>query len=115
MIRLRGSIEREGRKALALGAIAFLSLAFALAHTGVGEHRMSGDEMGDEMRAVISVCLAVVEGGTAILLLTLGRASLARRRASYARAVPLRSALVPRRVGPARPRAGPDLLQVFLR
>jgi hypothetical protein len=104
-------MEREGRKALALGAIALLSLVLALAHSGAGEHRMSGDEMG----AAISVCLAVVEGGGAVLLLTLGCASLARRRASYGPAGPLRSALVPRRVGPDRPRAGPDLLQVFLR
>ncbi|MGH2984454.1 MAG: hypothetical protein ACRDK5_09415 [Solirubrobacterales bacterium] len=104
-------MEREGRKLLALGAIATLSLVLALAHSGPGEHGMSGEEMG----ATISICLAVVEGGAALLLLALGSAGLARRwRALFAPAGPPRSALLPRSTGPCRPRAGPDLLQVFL-
>ena len=104
-------MEREGRKLLALGAIATLSLVLALAHSGPGKHGMSGEEMG----ATISICLAVVEGGAALLLLALGSARLARRwRSCLAPARPPRWVLVPRSPGPCLPRAGPDLLQVFL-
>ena len=104
-------MEREGRKLLALGAIATLSLILVLAHSAPGEHEMSGEEMG----ATISICLAVAEGGAALLLLALGWARIARRwRVLLAPAGPPRSALLPRSIGPCRPRAGPDVLQVFL-
>ena len=112
MICLRGLIGRQRRRILALGAAALLSLVLAWAHSNPGEHEMSG-----EMGAAISICLAVLEGGTALLLVASGFRFLPRRpRNSFAPALgPVAAARFQGLIDPIRPRAGPDRLQVFLR
>ena len=116
MIRLRETVGRGGSaKLLVLGVIALISLVVLWEHSAPGGHEMS-DQGGMGAETAVGICLAVLQGG-GVLLLGIGLLAAVRRaRPSYAPArIPPAPVLVPRRLSPARPRAGPATLQVFLR
>lgn len=111
MIRLRGTLKRQRRKWLFAGAVALLGLILALTHSAPEEHGMAEDQMA----AAISICLAVLEAGTGLLLFASGLAAAARRPRSPAPQSPSHPLFTRSPAGPAWPRAGPASLQVFLR
>lgn len=98
-------------------ALGVTCLALILAHGAPGLDHMAGMDEGDHpAKVALSLCLAVVQGGL-ILLAVIGGTALMRRRS-------------PRRIEVTRPRlfavgcrersgpparAGPAVLQVFLR
>jgi len=106
-------MRRQGRKRLLLGAIALISLVVLWAHSAPGEHH-SADQEG--MGTVIGICLAVLEGGGVLLLGVVLLRRIQRARPRLARfLVPPTPTFVPPVSSPAKPRAGPASLQVFLR
>jgi hypothetical protein len=114
MIRIRETFRRNGRRLFVLGAIALISAVVLWAHSAPGGRHMPMPD--HEMGAAIGVCLAVLEAGT-VLLLGIGLSAIVRRqRRSFApQPMPALPLLTPSDDSPARPRAGPALLQVFLR
>ena len=112
MIRLRAMAKRQGRKGLTLGLLLLVSLILAWAHGAPGDHEMADGEMG----SAITVCLAVLQGGAAMLLGAVGFARSSHRRSAHS--VASVHADFNRFKPPGdciRSRAGPPLLQVFLR
>lgn len=115
MIRIQVTLKQSRRSLLALAALGLTCLALIVVHGAPGLDHMAGSDDGDQMTAAaISLCLAVVQGGV-LLLVTLGGTAFLRRRATRivggapALSTPLRSPPVP------AARAGPSVLQVFLR
>ncbi len=115
MIRLRETARRQGGRGLALGAIALISLVLLWEHSAPGGHHMS-DHEGMGAGTVVGICLAVLQGG-GMLMLGFGLLGMIRR--ARPRPVPVSlpptPLVVPQPGSPARPRAGPATLQVFLR
>lgn len=117
MIWIRTKLQRSRRSLLAVGALALTCLTLILAHGAPGLDHMAGMDHGDQMtEAAISLCLAVVQGGL-VVLVALGGAALLRRRPprtiGVGRALALASP--PRNLSVPAARAGPAVLQVFLR
>ena len=116
MIWIRTKLQRSRRSLLAVGALALTCLTLILAHNAPGLDHMAGMDHGDQMtKAAISLCLAVVQGGL-VVLVALGGAALLRRRPrtiGVGRALALASP--PRNLSVSAARAGPAVLQVFLR
>lgn len=117
MIWIRTRLQRSRRSLLAFGALALTCLTLILAHGAPGLDHMAGMDQGDHVaKAAISLCLAVVQGGV-VLLVALGGTVLLRRRSarrpSAPRTVALSSPL--RNLPVPAARAGPAVLQVFLR
>lgn len=112
VIRLRLSLMRVQRRMLAVASLILICLAVLLTHAGLGAAEMP--EGGHEMGTIaISICLAVLD--TALFILAgfgLLRPVVRRGKAADR---PIRSARFEcKRVAPAA-RAGPSVLQVFLR
>jgi hypothetical protein len=114
MIRLRTLIKRQGRTLLIGGALALVCLAVAWAHSAPAAHEMNegGD---DQMAGAISICLAVLQVGAALLAAVAGALIVRRRRPPRSLGAPFRGRLFvsPRPVPPVAARAGPAALQVF--
>jgi hypothetical protein len=114
MIRLRSILQRRGRTILVGGALALTFIAVAWAHGAPGaEHMGSGS---DDMRAAVTICLAVVSTGLGLLTVVSGLIVLRRRRPPtwLAPTAPISFLRAPLAT-PARARAGPAMLQVCLR
>ena len=114
MIRLRSRLQGQGHALLVGGALALICLALAWAHSAPAQDHMAGEE--DQMAAMISMCLAVVSTGLALVAAVGGMLSLRRRRPPI-RLMPTLPVSLSRTplLSPANPRAGPAVLQVFLR
>jgi hypothetical protein len=117
MIRIRATLKQSRRSLLGLAALGLTCLALIVAHGGPGLDHMAGSDDADQMTAVaVSLCLAVIQGG-ALLVAALGGTAHLRRRATRivgndgaaARSIPRPNPPVP------AARAGPAVLQVFLR
>jgi hypothetical protein len=117
VIRIRSALTAQRHALAAIGAIVVLGLAVAVAHGTPGDGHLGGlgaDDSHAGHSAVISMCLAVIEVGTAgagLLVLTL----LSRR---YITRQPDRPSLrlrifAAKDVPAPRARAGPSLLQVY--
>lgn len=117
MIRIRSSLQRSKRPLLVGAALAVICVVLLVAHSGPGVEHMAGMDQGDEMsQTVASTCLAVLAVGVVLAAITGGVARL-RRSAPLNLVAPRRSFLTPCRaaVPGIQARAGPALLQVFLR
>ena len=106
-------MQRQRRRLLILAAVGALCTALAWAHGPSGDDHMGGDEMAQ----AISTCLAVIDVGLGLLVGALAIASVRRRRPPRSiSGKPWRGAAPPLpAITPIRPRAGPAVLQVFLR
>jgi hypothetical protein len=105
--RLHALARRQRRRAALLAVMLFLGGAVVVAHSAAGE-----GHMGDGM----AMCLAVITAGAAAIVgLTRAAAELLRAPSAVLLPVPVMPC-VPRRGRPLpRSRAGPAVLQVFLR
>ena len=114
MSGLRSRLEGQSHALLVGGALALVCLALAWAHSAPGQDHMAAED--DQMTATISMCLAVVSTGLTLLAAVGGMLSLRRRRPPIRLmpSVPL-SLSHNRLLRPASARAGPAVLQVFLR
>jgi hypothetical protein len=114
MIRLRSRFQGQCHALLAGGALALICLALAWAHSAPAPSHMAAEE--DHMEEAISMCLAVLSTGLALLAAVGGMFSLRRRRTPIrlAPTVPTSLSRTPA-FSPANARASPALLQVFLR
>ena len=110
MIRIRRTIRRRRRRALAIGAVVLLALILAWEHASPAEHEM----FGDGMVVAISICLAVIQGPSVLHLPRLAVLH-GRLRPLLALRMPTLPVAPVGELGPELPRAGPDRLQVFLR
>lgn len=112
MIKLRGMALRHGRRSAVLILLGFLVATLLLAHSAMGMGHDS-DEGDNGMQTAISVCLAVVQVGGAMLLVAAvpGFSVHRRRRFDRRRTVSPRLLALPAIAGSAR--AGPAALQVF--
>ncbi len=106
VIRLRALIKRRPHRGMFVALLAALCMLLAWEHGGFAE-----DHMGE----AVSICLAVVESAAILVAggATLRRARRPRPPRRLAPRAPLLSAPLPST--PARARAGPASLQVFLR
>lgn len=113
MIRLRSLLQSQSRTLLAGGVLALACLALAWAHSAPAAEHMAVD--GDSV-AAISTCLAVASTGLGLLAAVGGVLALRRRR-PWLRLAPTAPVSFSRTrlPGPAAARAGPAVLQVFLR
>lgn len=114
MIRLRSRLQGHRHALLVGGVLAFVCLALAWAHSAPAADHMAAED--DQMASVISMCLAVASAGLALLAAVGGMFWLRRRRPPI-RLMPavwlsLSRISLP---SPASARAGPAVLQVFLR
>ena len=112
MIRQRSFLIRNRKRLALLAVLGALVLALAVEHTGVGHGEMEGGDMG----GVVTMCLAVVQAAA----LLVGAAALLKARPR--RAIPPRELFAVPAIAMPTPvlgsplsRAGPSLLQVFLR
>jgi hypothetical protein len=107
MIGIRSFLHRHRHRIALAAVLSALCVALAVEHSGLGQ-----EHMGE----AISMCLAVVEGGALALAAGLGlRKTRLPRPPRRTRAVGIhRVAYAPLSAAPL-PRAGPSLLQVFLR
>ncbi len=115
MIRVRAILTNRRCGLLVASAVVLLSVALAWAHGAPGDDHMGGGHDGDG--AMVSMCLAVIQAvGSVAVVALLGAMVLARRRRVALLLVG--AGATGRVVGPQvryRARAGPEVLQVFLR
>jgi hypothetical protein len=113
VIRQRDFLARNRHRIALLAVLGTISLAVVAEHSGLGHGELMDDGMGD----VVSMCLAIVDAGVALLFGGVALFALPRRFAVAPRELGSRSVVLP--VAPValppRVRAGPPLLQVFRR
>lgn len=113
-------IDRRRRSLLLVATLGLACLALVLAHSAPMAHEMSGEmqDGGDHAsQAVVSICLAVISLGAAVLGAAAAVGVVRIRRHRPPRELRPTTAHGPGRPAFLRPasRAGPASLQVFLR
>lgn len=106
---------RARRRLLTAAAAVLLALALFATHGALTSAHHGGDHADHGERTIVTVCLAIVETGTAVVALAAAALLLRRSRARVWPPTPIALATAsPRATGPPTP-PSPDRLQVFLR